>query len=86
MINEPFDPLAAGQQAKRLKDAAAELSLSGAVRRAVHASRRHVTQLASATGLPVRLLGEWLEGTADLTSSQLDLLAGELQIRVLEVA
>lgn len=79
---EPVDPVAAGQQIQRLTDAAAERSVSGVVRRAVHASRQHVPQLASASEIPVAVLSAWLQGRDELTTGQLDRLTQALQVEL----
>ena len=44
------DPEAAAEQWERLREAAADTSISGALRRAIHAGHRTVNQLAQVRG------------------------------------
>ena len=59
----------------RLDEAAAENSLSGHLRRAIHRSGRPLKKIAAEVGLDVFLLCDFLEGTATLRSDVLDRLA-----------
>ena len=63
------------ERGKRLKEAAAENSLSGHLRRAVHGSGQPLKTIASATGLDHFVLCDFLEGTRTLQSDVLDRLA-----------
>jgi|SRR5713101_4981638 len=63
------------KRGKRLDEAAAENSLSGHLRRAIHQSRRPLKRIAGEAGLDVFLLCDFLEGTATLRSDVLDRLA-----------
>jgi hypothetical protein len=60
---------------RRLDEAAAENSLSGHLRRAIHRSGRPLKRIALDVGLDVFLLCDFLEGTATLRSDVLDRLA-----------
>ncbi len=66
------------QRGQRLEEAAAENSLSGHLRRAVHRSGRPLKKIAAEVGLDVYLLCDFLEGTATLRSDVLDRLAQAL--------
>src|SRR5713101_4495739 len=63
------------KRGERLDEAAAENSLSGHLRRAIHQSRRPLKRIAAEVGLDVFLLCDFLEGTATLRSDVLDRLA-----------
>ncbi len=63
------------ERGQRLDEAAAENSLSGHLRRAVHQSGRPLKRIAAEVGLDVFLLCDFLEGTATLRSDVLDRLA-----------
>ncbi len=63
------------QRGRRLDEAAAENSLSGHLRRAIHQSGRSLKKIAAEVGLDVFLLCDFLEGTATLRSDVLDRLA-----------
>src|SRR5438552_19150002 len=63
------------ERAQRLDEAAAENSLSGHLRRAIHRSGRPLKKIAAEVGLDVFLLCDFLEGTATLRSDVLDRLA-----------
>ena len=76
------DPEQAAAQFERLADAAAETSVSGQLRRAVHASARPVSQIASAIGIEPRHLAEWLEGQRNLRSDILDRIGLAIQATV----
>jgi len=76
------DPAAAAAQFVRLEDAAAEPSVSGQLRRAVHASGRPLSQIAKAVGVEPRHLGEWLEGQRTLRSDILDRIGLAIQATV----
>jgi hypothetical protein len=60
---------------RRLDEAAAEDSLSGHLRRAIHRIGRPLKSIALDVGLDVLLLCDFLEGTATLRSDVLDRLA-----------
>src|ERR1700730_14279546 len=63
------------QRGQRLDEAAAENSLSGHLRRALHRSGRPLKKIAADVGLDVFVLCDFLEGTATLRSDVLDRLA-----------
>ena len=65
----------ATQRAERLHEAAAENTISGRVRRAVHQSRRALDAIARDAGIPVELLCDWLAGDRTLRSDVLDRVA-----------
>jgi hypothetical protein len=58
-----------------LEEAAAENSLSGHLRRAIHRSGRPLKKIAAEVGLDVFVLCDFLEGTRTLRSDVLDRLA-----------
>src|SRR5438128_1302694 len=60
---------------ERMREAAAEPSLNGQLRRAVHDSGLQVKQVAAAVGLDPFVLSDWLEGTRSLRSEFLDRIA-----------
>ena len=66
------DPDATAEQWERLREAAAEPSISGSLRRAIHAGRRTVIQLAQDIGLDSQDLSEWMQGVRTLRSDVLD--------------
>ncbi len=68
------DPQATAEQWDRLREAAAETSISGSLRRAIHAGRRTVNQLAKDVGLDSQDLSEWMQGVRTLRSDVLDRL------------
>ncbi len=76
------DAGAAAVQFERLEEAASEPSISGQLRRAIHASGRPVSQIARAVGLESRELGEWLEGERTLRSDILDRLGLAIQATI----
>lgn len=63
------------QRAERLREAAAENTLSGHLRQAVHQSRRALDAIAADAGIPVELLCDWLSGDRTLRSDVLDRVA-----------
>jgi hypothetical protein len=63
------------EQRKRLDEAAAENSLSGHLRRAIHRSGRPLKKVAAEAGLDVFVLCDFLEGTRTLRSDVMDRLA-----------
>jgi hypothetical protein len=65
----------AAKQAERLREAAAEDTLSGHLRQAVHQSRRPLDAIAADAGIPVELLCDWLSGDRTLRSDVLDRVA-----------
>lgn len=66
---------ALAEQRERLDEAAAENSLCGHLRRAIHSSREPLNKIAASSGLDVYLLCDFLEGTKTLRSDVLDRLA-----------
>lgn len=60
------------------KAACDEPTLSGALRRAMHASQSSLGQIASQAGIPVIALDEFLTGERTLRSDVLDRLAANL--------
>ena len=63
------------QRAERLREAAAENTVSGHVRRAVHRSRRPLEAIAHDAGIPLEVLCDWLSGERTLRSDVLDRVA-----------
>src|ERR1700730_6803380 len=63
------------ERGRLLDEAAAENSLSGHLRRALHRSGRPLKKIAAEVGLDVFVLCDFLEGTATLRSDVLDRLA-----------
>jgi hypothetical protein len=63
------------ERGQRLDEAAAESSLCGHLRRAVHRSGRPLKTIAAEVGLDVFVLCDFLEGTRTLRSDVLDRLA-----------
>src|SRR5437879_12932734 len=63
------------ERGQRLEEAAAENSLSGHLRRAIHRSGRPLKKIAAEVGLDVFVLCDFLEGTRTLRSDVLDRLA-----------
>src|SRR5205814_5408052 len=63
------------ERGQRLDEAAAENSLSGHLRRAIHQSGRPLKKIAANVGIDVFVLCDFLEGTATLRSDVLDRLA-----------
>src|SRR5207253_8498986 len=63
------------ERGQRLDEAAAENSLSGHLRRAIHGSGRPLRKVAAEIGLDVFVLCDFLEGKATLRSDVLDRLA-----------
>jgi len=63
------------ERGQRLMEAAAENSLSGHLRRALHRSGQPLKEIAAAVGLDVFVLCDFLEGTRTLRSDVLDRLA-----------
>lgn len=66
------------QSGERLEEAAAENSLCGHLRRAVHRSGQPLKKIATAVGLDLFVLCDFLEGTRTLRSDVLDRLAQAL--------
>jgi hypothetical protein len=62
------------ERGQRLEEAAAENSLSGHLRRAIHRSARPLKKIAAEVGLDVFVLCDFLEGTRTLRSDVLDRL------------
>ncbi len=63
------------QRDARLEEAAAEDTLCGHLRRAIHQSRRPLADIASDAGVSTSVLGSFLEGERTLRSDVLDRLA-----------
>jgi hypothetical protein len=63
------------ERGHRLDEAAAENSLSGHLRRALHRSGRPLKTIAAEVGIDVFFLCDFLEGTRTLRSDVLDRLA-----------
>ncbi|MCK6483974.1 MAG: hypothetical protein HUU22_04390 [Phycisphaerae bacterium] len=60
---------------RRMREAAAEDTLTGCLRRAVHRSARPLAEIASATGIGMQALNQFLSGDHTLRSDVLDRLA-----------
>ena len=76
------DPAAAAEQWERLQDAAADTSISGALRRAIHTGSRTVNQLAQDVGIDSGHLSEWMQGERTLRSDVLDRLGLALGVTI----
>lgn len=63
---------------QRRKEAREEPTLSGELRRAIHASPRSLAEMASLAGISVLVLDEFLTGERTLRSDVLDRLATSL--------
>src|SRR5262245_57213459 len=63
------------ERGRRLQEAAAEKSLTGHLRGAIHRSGRPLKIIAAEVGLDVFVLCDFLEGTRTLRSDVLDRLA-----------
>ena len=63
------------ERGRRLDEAAAENSLCGHMRRAIHRSGQSLKKIAAEVGLDVFVLCDFLEGTRTLRSDVLDRLA-----------
>ncbi|HZW29837.1 MAG TPA: hypothetical protein VFF52_03965 [Isosphaeraceae bacterium] len=63
------------ERGRLLDEAAAENSLSGHLRRAIHRSGRPLKKIAAEVGIDVFVLCDFLEGTRTLRSDVLDRLA-----------
>lgn len=59
----------------RLREAAAENTVSGHLRRAIHHCQRPLDAIAAGAGIPADLLCDWLAGDRTLRSDVLDRLA-----------
>jgi hypothetical protein len=74
------------RRGERLREAAAETTVCGHLRRAIHQSRRPLDAIAADAGIPVELLCDWLAGDRTLRSDALDRLAqavaAEISIRL----
>ena len=60
---------------ERMREASAEDTLSGHLRRAIHCSPRELEDIAAAAGISPRELNEFLSGERTLRSDVLDRLA-----------
>ncbi len=65
----------AAERAERLREAAAENTVSGRLRWAVHQSRRPLDSIARDAGIGVELLCDWLAADRNLRSDVLDRVA-----------
>lgn len=63
------------ERLSRMNEAAAESSLTGQLRQAVHDSGQQVPQIATAAGITPEILCDWLEGLRTLRSDVLDRIA-----------
>ena len=70
------------KRGQRLDEAAAENSLSGHLRRAIHRGGRPLKKIAAEVGIDVFILCDFLEGTATLRSDVLDRLAQALGAKI----
>lgn len=66
---------AAAWRAERLREAAAETTISGHLRKAIHESRRRMDSIARDAGISVESLCDWLSGDRTLRSDVVDRLA-----------
>jgi hypothetical protein len=73
------------RRGRLLDEAAAENSLSGHLRRAIHGSGRPLKKIAAEVGLDAFVLCDFLEGTATLRSDVLDRLAQAVGATILLV-
>jgi hypothetical protein len=60
---------------RRMREASSEDTLSGHLRRAIHRSRRELTEIAATAGITTLELTEFLSGDRTLRSDVLDRLA-----------
>lgn len=60
---------------RRMREASAENTLSGHLRRAIHRSRQELAEIAAAAGITALELNEFLTGDRTLRSDVLDRLA-----------
>lgn len=60
---------------RRMREAGAENTLSGYLRRAIHRSQRELADIANAAGITLLELNEFLSGDRTLRSDVLDRLA-----------
>jgi len=70
----------------RMKEAAAEETLCGTVRRAIHQSRRPLRDIASEAGISTTVLCDFLEGERTLRSDVLDRLTQAVHATISVVA
>ena len=66
----------------RLEEAAAEDTLCGYLRRAIHQSRQPLSDIASQAGVSSRVLASFLEGERTLRSDVLDRLAQAVAVHI----
>lgn len=64
------------------KDAAEEQTLTGAIRRAIHASGISIAKIAEQSGITLIMLDEFLTGERTLRSDVLDKLAAALRLEI----
>jgi hypothetical protein len=69
-------------QARKVKAAYEEQTVSGEFRRAIIASRRPIADLAAQLGLPLEQMHAFMTGDGPLPSDALDRLANELGLRI----
>jgi hypothetical protein len=70
----------------RMKEAAAEETLCGTVRRAIHQSRRPLRNIAAEAGVSATVLCDFLEGERTLRSDVLDRITQAVHATVSMVA
>ncbi len=70
------------QRDARLQEAAAEDTLCGHLRRAIHRSRRPLADIASEAGVSTSVLCDFLEGERTLRSDVLDRLAQAADVHI----
>ena len=70
------------KRGERLREAAAENTLSGHLRRAIHQSRRPLDAIANDAGIGRESLCDWLAGDRTLRSDVLDRLAQAVSAEV----
>jgi hypothetical protein len=80
LISQELPELA--QRDARMNEAAAENTLCGHLRRAIHQSRRPLGDLARGSGIATIVLCEFLEGERTLRSDVLDRLTQALGVAV----
>jgi hypothetical protein len=66
----------------RMSEAAAEDTLCGHLRQAIHRSRRPLRDIAAAAGIPSAVLCDFLEGERTLRSDVLDRLAQAVGVTI----
>lgn len=79
-IAEELPDLVARNQLR--KEAAEEQTLTGSIRRAIHASGISINRIAEQSGISLVMLDEFLTGERTLRSDVLDKLAATLRLQV----